>query len=134
MMTAIGFRQRMKGNLDMQTLANVEPGNAAGSGYVITDHAWRRMMSRGLSVRAVDAAIAFGRTIRTRGAEIYAIGRREVQRYGKNNVDLRAYEGVQVVCVPQNGTIMTVYRNRDFGSLRAGWHRPRRHGRRFLAA
>lgn len=99
-----------------------------GSGSAITDHAWQRMTSRGLSDEAVEAVLTYGRVAHTRGAEIHALGRREVELYRSQSVDLSPFEGIQVVCVPNNGVIMTVYRNHDFSSLRKdgrGWRRPR---------
>ena len=97
----------------MEALGDME------SGSTMTDHAWCRMTARGLSQRAVDAVLMFGRMVYTRGAEIHAIGKKEVAKYARTGVDLRPYEGLQVVCVPSDGIIMTVYRNRDFRSISA---------------
>ena len=83
----------------------------------MTRHAWRRMTARGLSYSAVDAALEYGRVAHVRGATIYAIGRKEVARYASEGVDLARFDGVQVVCTP-GGTVLTVYRNRDFRGLR----------------
>lgn len=96
------------------------------SGYSMTDHAWRRMTARGFSASAVDAALMYGRTVHARGAEIHALGRREVERNRASGLDLRPFEGVQVVCVPGKGTVMTVYRNREFHDL----YKRKSHGRR----
>lgn len=60
----------------------------------------------------------------TRGARIYAIGRREVERYRAQGVDLDPFEGVQVV-TKLDGAVLTVYRNRDLRGLRRDDH-PRR--------
>jgi len=83
----------------------------------LTDHAQRRMSQRGLSEDAIDAALTYGREVRTRGAVIYAIGKKDVRKHLADGVDLRAFEGIQVVCV-SDGTILTVYKNRDFSGLR----------------
>ena len=85
-------------------------------GFKISRHAWERMSARGLSPRAINAALQYGRIVHTRGAEVYAIGHKEVQRFLKEDADLRKYAGVQVVC-NQDGTVMTVYRNNDFRGL-----------------
>ena len=74
-------------------------------------------MARRLSRAGVQAAIEYGRVAFVRGAAVYAIGRREVVRFLKQGIDLSCYEGIQVVCSP-DGTILTVYRNRDFRGLR----------------
>lgn len=96
-------------------------------GTVLTKHATERMNTRGLQPGAVAAAIAYGRVIHIRGADIHAIGRREVELYERDGIDLARYEGVQVVCSPE-GAILTVYRNRNFRGLRP--RRGRRHIRR----
>ena len=110
----------------MQTATDMTQSMSLGSGYSMTDHAWRRMTSRGLSERAIDAVLTYGRVAYTRGAEIHALGRREVEKYSDQSLDLTPYEGVQVVCVPENGSIMTVYRNHDLSSLRRGGRARRR--------
>jgi hypothetical protein len=115
----------------MQTQQTQAEAIRLDSGYSMTDHAWRRMTARGLSSRAVDAVLTYGRTIYTRGAEIHALGRREVERHSDSSMDLRPFEGVQVVCVPDDGVVMTVYRNHDMSLLREGGRRPRRARRRF---
>lgn len=91
----------------------------------VTRHAHRRMSQRGVSEQAIDAALAYGREVWTRGAVIYAIGKKEVRKYLAQGVDLRRFEGLQVVCVP-DGTILTVYKNRDFSGLRDQRRRQRR--------
>lgn len=62
--------------------------------------------------------MAYGRVVHVRGAEIHAIGRKEVLRYRQRGIDLRMYEGIQVVCRPGAGVVLTVYRNRDLRGLR----------------
>jgi hypothetical protein len=90
----------------------------------LTRHAWKRMTSRNLSASAVQAALECGRVAYVRGAAIFAIGRKEVKRYSLKGTDLSRYEGLHVVCTPE-GTILTVYRNRDFRGLRPNRRRHR---------
>jgi len=63
------------------------------------------------------AALDFGRLVRVRGAEVYALGRKEVNRLATVGIDVSEYEGVQVICAA-DGSVMTVYRNLDFRGLR----------------
>jgi hypothetical protein len=72
----------------------------------------------------VDVVLEYGRRVFTRGAIIYAIGRKEVARYRYEGLDLSNCEGVQVVCL-MDGTVLTVYRNHDFRGLRTGLGRGR---------
>src|SRR6266849_6088450 len=82
----------------------------------ISWHARDQMDARRLSAEAVRSALKYGRASWTRGARIFAIGRREVQYYRAHGVDLSRFEGVQVVD-SADATIMTVYRNRDLRRL-----------------
>ena len=84
---------------------------------LLTYHAHRRMAARRLSSETVTAVLTFGRSIHARGAEIRVIGRKEIARYRPQGVDLTPFEGVQLVCA-QDGTIITMYRNRDLRRLR----------------
>ncbi|MGE3540004.1 MAG: DUF4258 domain-containing protein [Candidatus Tectimicrobiota bacterium] len=84
---------------------------------MLTYHAQRRMHTRGLSHDAVAAALTFGRRIRTRGAEVHVIGRKEVKQYLQYGIDLSPFAGVQIICA-SDGAILTVYRNQNFRQLR----------------
>ena len=84
---------------------------------LLTRHAHRRMAARSLSSETVTAVLTFGRSVHARGAEIRVIGRKEIARYRPQGVDLTPFEGVQLVCA-QDGTIITMYRNRDLRRLR----------------
>jgi hypothetical protein len=83
----------------------------------LTKHASRRMCERRLSKETITKVMIFGRVARVRGAEIFAVGRKEVGQYFAEGVDLSRIQGVQVVCSP-DGSILTVYRNNDFRGLR----------------
>ena len=93
---------------------------------VLSRHGRQQMHARRLSIRAIEAALGFGRVVHTRGAAIHTLGRREVDRLARRRLDLRPYEGVQVVCAPDGG-VLTAYRNRDFRRLRPRRRRGREH-------
>lgn len=98
---------------------------------ILTKHAAERMCVRGLPSNAVAAAIAYGRTVHVRGADIHAIGRREIEWCRREGIDLTGYEGVQVVCA-SDGSVLTVYRNRNFRGLRPRRRRRARRRQRYL--
>jgi len=85
--------------------------------YALSRHALDQMDARGVSRAAVSQALIYGRQTWARGARIFVIGRREVQRFRADGINLDPYEGIQVVTQP-DGTIVTVYRNRDLRGLR----------------
>ena len=88
-----------------------------GKQFFMTHHAVQRMDSRRISVEAVEHVLEYGRLVRTRGANIYVIGRKEIFAGQSRGIDLAALDGLQVVC-GADGSIVTVYRNRDFRTLR----------------
>ena len=69
---------------------------------LLTEHARIRMDARRIGTTAVEMALLFGREKHVRGATFYAIGRREVKWFGLIGVDLRVYEGIQVICAEDN--------------------------------
>lgn len=92
--------------------------------YHLSQHAWQRMTSRRLSPDAVRRVLNYGRVTYVRGAIVYAVGRKEVELFRREGVELSSVEGVQVVCA-ESDVIMTVYRNRNFRGLRPRSHRSR---------
>ena len=93
--------------------------------YHLSRHAWARMGGRSLSPDMIRKVFNYGRVTHVRNATIYAVGRKEVNRFDRENVDLTNVEGIQVVC-SKSGTVMTVYRNHDFRGLRPRSRRVRR--------
>jgi hypothetical protein len=68
-----------------------------------------------------------GRVVCARAAEIFFVGRREVEHYAREGIDLSTVEGIHVVCAP-DGAVLTAYRNRSRRPPRPqrGWQRSRR--------
>ena len=93
-------------------------------GSQLSCHAFERLEQRDIEIEAVDAVLDYGREVFTRGAVVHAIGRREIDQWAREGIDLSRYDGVQVVC-SHDGKILTVYRNRDFRGLRTGLGRGR---------
>lgn len=98
-------------------------------GTRLTMHASQRMNARRIPEAAVWAALEHGRIVHVRGASIHAIGQKEIRRFRERGIDLSCYEGIQIVGAP-DGTILTVYRNRDFRGLRPRCRRRRSTTRR----
>lgn len=94
--------------------------------HSLSAHARQRMNARNLGLTAIKATLDFGRVVYTRGAIIYAIGKKEVRRHRSTRGDLGRFEGVHVVCAP-DGTVITTYRNHNFRGIRPGLGFPRSH-------
>lgn len=84
----------------------------------LSSHAGSRMGSRRISHDDVAAVMSYGRTYHVRGAVIYALGRQEAAICRKDGLRPDRIEGLQVVCAPEDNTVITVYRNNDFSSLK----------------
>jgi hypothetical protein len=85
---------------------------------LLTGHAASRMGSRRISHDDVAVVLSYGRSCHVRGAVIYALGRHEAACCREDGFRPDRLEGLQVVCAPENGAVLTVYRNQDFRSLR----------------
>lgn len=80
-----------------------------------TNHAQCRMSGRSINEQQIDLVMTYGREAHSRKAVIYAIGRREVSKFGKFLEDC---EGIHVLCSPDDGAIITTYRNRDLSGMK----------------
>lgn len=89
---------------------------------MMTRHARERGRERDIPDDVVELVLEYGRRSFTRGAAIYCVGRKEVERFGE--VDLSTANGVHVV-VARCGRILTVYRNHDLSGIRPGYGRGR---------
>ena len=103
----------------MQNLLQLDSAESS-----VTGHSRKRMQQRGIDQGAIAAVLEFGREVFTRGAIIHAIGRREIELWNDEGIDLSEYDGIQVVC-SRDGAVLTVYRDRDFRGLRTGLGRGR---------
>ena len=96
----------------MRIAAALEVMPSLPASYYLTDHARWRMSIRKISEQALVAAFCFGRVAVIHGAEVFAIGRKQVQQARRQGIDLSPYEGVKVVCSVTGG-VLTAYRNRQ---------------------
>ena len=110
-----------------ETIANDKPVAAKPTAAVelFSQHALARMGERGISIEGVFQAMSFGRVFYRRGATTYVIGKKELELYGHDGVDLQEHEGIHVV-MSREGEVMTVYRNRALSKLRPRKRMPRR--------
>lgn len=91
--------------------------NRAITGITLTAHAATRMSERKLTSEHIEAALAFGREIHTRGVTIFAVGQKEVRGAQAASVDISKFEGIHVLC-GRDGDVVTVYRNLNLRGLR----------------
>ena len=82
----------------------------------LTNHARKRMSGRGIRPEDIDLVLSFGRVTHTRGAVIHVVGQKEIREHGRF---LERCSGLQVLCSPHDGAVITSYRNHDLKGLRA---------------
>ncbi|MFH1539284.1 MAG: DUF4258 domain-containing protein [bacterium] len=85
---------------------------SSGGTFCLTSHAMDRTGERGYSLEMLETVLTYGRVMYERGAKIFFLGKREVEIYKGENLNLIPYSGLHVVC-SHDGAIMTVYRNHD---------------------
>lgn len=95
----------------------------------LTKHARTRMQQRGISVDAIDAALAYGRSIQSKGLTFFVIGHKEVRKFSALGIDLDAVAGIQVLVSP-DGSVVTTYRNHDLHAIKSSRRAPVRFGAR----
>lgn len=83
-----------------------------------TNHAESRLSSRGVNREDIAIVMTYGRSYYVRGAVVYALGHQEEKVCRKDGIKVDRVMGLQVVCAPDDDTVITVYRNHDFSTLR----------------
>ncbi len=92
----------------------------------MTEHAEHRMASRGISQRALKAALQYGSVRFTRKAWYYRITRLDVQKCKNQGVNIAEFEGIHVVVSP-DGAVLTAYRARKKRRLKPEDDEPNKH-------
>lgn len=80
-------------------------------------HAYQRRMQRGVGQKQIAHLLRFGRKQYQNNAIYYSIGNKEIKKYAKQCPALKEMNGFHLV-MALNGTILTLFRNRNFGLLR----------------
>ena len=79
--------------------------------WAITEHARLRMSQRGIGKDDVEEVLRLGRCQHAHGARFYFVGRKEVQRYARQGLNIRHLENLQVLLAPHSDDVITVYRS-----------------------
>jgi hypothetical protein len=96
------------------------------AGLQLTQHAWERMCRRRITPGDVCAALDYGQIYQTRGALIYALGKKAVEQCRGDRDEVSRLDGLQVVC-SYDGRILTAYRNKDLRRLKPRKSRRKTH-------
>jgi hypothetical protein len=86
-----------------------------------SQHAQIREGQRGISQKQVVLAFKYGRVIHARRAVYHVIGKKEIDKYVSIEPELKNMNGIQLV-MSVNGTILTVFRNKDLRKVRPFKH------------
>ena len=80
-------------------------------------HAYKRRTQRGIQQQYIAHLLRFGRKKFHRHAIYYSIGQKEINKYAYLCPALKNMNGMHLITAI-NGTIMTIFRNRDFRLLK----------------
>lgn len=80
-------------------------------------HAYKRRLQRGFQQDMIAHILRFGRKRFQNNAVYYSIGRKEIEKHSQACPDLKQMNGMHIV-MSLNGTILTLFRNRDFRILK----------------
>jgi hypothetical protein len=84
----------------------------------LTNHALGRMHNRHIHPEGIRMALDYGREFFVRGAVIFVLGKKDIDRAQQNGTHIpHEWEGIQVV-VAHDGSILTTYKNRSLSGLR----------------
>ena len=80
-------------------------------------HAYKRRTQRGIQQQHIAHLLRFGRKQFHHHAIYYSIGHKEIKKYANICPTLKKMNGMHLVTAI-NGTVLTMFRNRDFRLLK----------------
>ena len=102
-------RERKKRHGSKKNLRKLQIPDAVliQSEEMITEHAWKRMAQRGISIIDIAGTMMFGSFYHGNKAEIIVVGKKECRH---SNYNIHFLQGIHIVL--KQGRIVTTYRNR----------------------
>tara|TARA_R110002124_G_scaffold232843_1_gene397899 strand:+ start:426 stop:752 length:327 start_codon:yes stop_codon:yes gene_type:complete len=94
----------------------------ANESLVNSRHAKLREDQRGITEKQITLAFQYGRIIHARRATYYVVGKKEIDKHSAVEPALKEMNGIHLV-VSSNGTLLTVYKNKDLRKIRPSKHR-----------
>jgi len=82
----------------------------------VTRHADRRMNQRGIGQDAIDFTLRWGHVYHRTGICFHVLRRRDIERSGAHDARALRWEGTTVLI--EDGTVISVYKNRDVAPIR----------------
>lgn len=88
--------------------------------FILTDHAQRRFSARRINDEMFEMAILYGRKFYANSAEVYFVGKKEVERARKSGVDIRKIEGLNIIVqnVGNEKIVVTAFKNHSLKQYR----------------
>lgn len=87
--------------------------NLKNKQFIFTDHSIKRLCERRINEELFDTVILYGRKFYANSAEVYFVGKKEVERARKQGIDIRKAENINVI-VQSNGDekiVITAFKN-----------------------
>lgn len=79
----------------------------------LTRHAINRMAQRGIKPKDVELVLDYGREIYAKGAILYVLSKKEIEKHQKTEPKLKNLRGLKVVVSTHDYTVITAYRNKN---------------------
>lgn len=84
-----------------------------GMAISLTNHAISRMAQRGIKLKDVELVLDYGREMYAKGAILYVLSKKEIEKHQKTEPKLKNLRGLKVVVSTHNYTVITAYRNKN---------------------
>jgi len=91
--------------------------NCEDYAFRLSIHAYKRRLQRGIKQQHIAHLLRFGRKQYQNNAIYYSIGNKEIGKHAKACNTLKNMNGMHLVTA-LNGTVITLFRNRNFKLLR----------------
>jgi len=81
--------------------------------FIFTEHSLKRLSGRRITDELFDIAIIYGRRFYANSAEVYFVGKKEVEKARRQGIDIRNAEGINVIVQPNGDEkfVITAFKN-----------------------
>lgn len=91
--------------------------------FIFTDHAKNRLSARRIDEEMFNIAILYGRRFYANSAEVYFVGKKEVEKARKAGIDIRKAEGLNIIVQDYGDEkiVITAFRNHSLKQYKEHW-------------
>lgn len=88
--------------------------------FIFTEHSLKRLSARRINDELFNMVILYGRKFYANSAEVYFVGKKEVEKARKEGVDIRKAEGLNVIVQTYGDEkiVITAFKNHSLKQYR----------------